>query len=689
MITISKFIYKNIEPKIKIHPPINMEAMKKLRKMESFNFTRTHICYYVDYSKQSYHQLQSIFSDINIIGPQNIKSVEAVLQKENIQKQLTDTKKSERPITTNLKSTDSKTTYNTNYKVHFTIDKERNCFYAKHTYNKSVFDKIFKLEGCYWEKENKQWIIRGTNELYTKVKNIFIENNFIITKEYKKNLLELETEPKIRTFIEALKMKNYSINTIDCYLPHFKEFVNNFKNQDIDNIHISQIKSYVADTIIFKQLSEVQQKHLISAVKFYYEKLLGRSKIYFTLRKKYEFENDDYILSLAELSNSLETIKENKQKLIILLHYGYGISINELIILTLQDIKKLIADEFEIKSEKYLHLKNTLINHYQENKPEIYVFEKNNLQTLTTTDVEKLLFETIEEYHLSEIIEIQYKNLLEKSELSYITKKNYLSDFMMFLKFFNYKHPNNITDIEIRKYLFHCKENLKLSTSYINNLITTIKFYYLNTQKRKIETQYLLRPKREKQLPTILSPNEIMRMINVTNNIKHKNIIALLYASGLRRSELLNMQTKDIDFERDVITIKSGKGNKDRQTLLSENFKTILSEYLRIYNPKLFLFEGATGNRYGERSLEEIVKKSAKVSGITKRVTPHTLRHSFATHLLEQAVDIRYIQELLGHSSIKTTERYTHVANSIFKKITSPLDKLDLSKKKGDKNKSP
>jgi site-specific recombinase XerD len=155
-----------------------------------------------------------------------------------------------------------------------------------------------------------------------------------------------------------------------------------------------------------------------------------------------------------------------------------------------------------------------------------------------------------------------------------------------------------------------------------------------------------------------------------------ENMIALRCASGYRCSELLNMRLKDIDFERNAPIVRQGNGKKDRQTLLSDTFKLLPEKYLKLYQPKEYLFEGATGGKYSEASLEKVVRQSSKRANILKHVTPHSLRHSFATHLLENAVDIRYIQELLG----KTTEWYTHLAITKQNKIVSPLDRLNLKK---------
>ena len=182
------------------------------------------------------------------------------------------------------------------------------------------------------------------------------------------------------------------------------------------------------------------------------------------------------------------------------------------------------------------------------------------------------------------------------------------------------------------------------------------------------------RPLVEEKLPMVLSKEEVRKIISVINCLKHKCIVSLLYSAGLRRSELINLKIADIDGQRRLIHVRQGKGKKDRYTLLSKAVLKDLRQYYIQEQPKEYLFEGLAGAKYSETSIVMIIKKATKRAGIHKRVTPHTFRHSFATHLLEDGVDLRYIQELLGHSSSQTTERYTRVASKVFNKIKNPLD---------------
>jgi len=180
-------------------------------------------------------------------------------------------------------------------------------------------------------------------------------------------------------------------------------------------------------------------------------------------------------------------------------------------------------------------------------------------------------------------------------------------------------------------------------------------------------------PKREKKLPKVLSKEDILTMINKTKNIKHRLLIKLLYSSGLRVSEAIKIKKQDFDFKRNLIRIEQGKGKKDRYTLLAKNLRNDLLRFFCKHNIKDYLFCGRK-DHLTIKSAQKIVDNAAKKARINRKVTPHMLRHSFATHLLENGVDIRYIQHLLGHSNLQTTQIYTKVSNLDILKIKSPLD---------------
>lgn len=248
----------------------------------------------------------------------------------------------------------------------------------------------------------------------------------------------------------------------------------------------------------------------------------------------------------------------------------------------------------------------------------------------------------------------------------------------MFETFLNYYHdfdPIKLNENDIRNYLGYLVRG-KRSNSYINQSINAIKFYYEVVKGMPNRFYDIERPIKEEKLPIVLSKKEVSSMLSHLPNIKHKCIVSLLYSAGLRLGELLSLKVVDIDSERMLIRVAGAKGNKDRYTILSQYLLNNLRSYYRMYKPKDLLFEGLNGYKYSDTSVRRIVKRAARRSGIKKNVSPHTLRHSFATHLLEDGTDLRYIQTLLGHNSSRTTEIYTHVATNIVKGIKSPLDTL-------------
>lgn len=267
-----------------------------------------------------------------------------------------------------------------------------------------------------------------------------------------------------------------------------------------------------------------------------------------------------------------------------------------------------------------------------------------------------------------------YKELLVQKRYSDNTQKIYCNYFKDFSLNFKNELLEKLTISQINAYILNLIQSKNISISQQNQRINAIKFYYEKVLGREKQYYELHRPNKEHKLPKVLSKNEVKNILNSCNNIKHKCILMLIYSAGLRRSELLNLTIPDIDSERMVININGAKGMKDRISLLSDNLLKLLREYYKEYKPKKYLFEGANKGKYSPTSVANILKKAALKAGIHKNVTPHMLRHSFATHLLEQGTDLRYIQELLGHNSSKTTEIYTHVSKRAIDKIKNPVD---------------
>ena len=270
--------------------------------------------------------------------------------------------------------------------------------------------------------------------------------------------------------------------------------------------------------------------------------------------------------------------------------------------------------------------------------------------------------------------------ILKLRELRYAesTLKTYIAHFEEFINYYGQIEIEKIDESRITEFLRYLVMERKVSSSYQNLAINAVKFYYEKVLRGERKLYLIDRPRKEKTLPNVLNEKEVSDLLKAVENIKHKSILMLAYSAGLRLSELVNVKIKDIDSKRMQIRIEQGKGKKDRYSLLSVRFLEVLRKYYLEYKPKDWLFEGANGGQYSTRSVQLIMQVAAKKAGIKKKISMHTLRHSFATHLLENGTDLRYIQSLLGHESSKTTEIYTHVTTKGFDQIKSPLDKLDL-----------
>lgn len=237
---------------------------------------------------------------------------------------------------------------------------------------------------------------------------------------------------------------------------------------------------------------------------------------------------------------------------------------------------------------------------------------------------------------------------------------------------------NNFPESVINDYHYEMQQNNSLSISAINQSVSAIKLYYNDVLKRDIKTDQLIRPHTGKTNPEVYSTSEMQKIIKTPEYIKHKAILMVLYSSGVRVGELVNLKPADILSDRKLIFVRGGKGKKDRHTILSNKTLDVLREYHKECKPKEYLFEGQFGGKYSTSSVRNMIEQKTAKAGVTKRGSAHTFRHTFATHLLEAGVDLRIIQSLLGHTSSKTTEIYTHISNQHLGKIKNPIDSLDI-----------
>jgi site-specific recombinase XerD len=275
------------------------------------------------------------------------------------------------------------------------------------------------------------------------------------------------------------------------------------------------------------------------------------------------------------------------------------------------------------------------------------------------------------------------KNLRDEM-LHYMQLKNYskrtidtyLSCILSLSKYYK-RTPETISSAEVKEYLYNLIQSKKASVSIINQIISAYKVLMTGVLEREWIPIKLPRPRREKKLPVVFSKDEVLRIIEQTRNLKHRSIIALAYSSGLRLDEVRQLKPTDIDSSRMQIRVSNGKGNKSRYTLLSKQILELLREYWQYYRPKSYLFEGRQkGEPISQRTIQELFHQRMTAAGIRKPASFHTLRHSFATHLLEKGVNLRIIQTLLGHTSIKTTTIYTHLLNFDPATVSSPFDNL-------------
>ena len=274
---------------------------------------------------------------------------------------------------------------------------------------------------------------------------------------------------------------------------------------------------------------------------------------------------------------------------------------------------------------------------------------------------------------------------LRKKYISYMRYRNYSARTIehycsRLIELSKYYHQSleTLTRDQFMSYLYYLVEEKQVSTVYLNQLISAYKILVVEVLRREWEEFTVRRPKQEKNLPVVLSQEEVKRILDSISNLKHRTFISLIYSCGLRVSELQNLKVTDIDSTRMQIHIRSGKGGKDRYVMLSEKILHMLREYWKRYRPKEHLFEGATrGKAIAVRTIQHTFSVAVIKSGINKHPCVHTLRHSFATHLLENGVNLLAIQKLMGHSSVKTTTIYTHLQSSPAS-VKSPFDDLEV-----------
>lgn len=316
----------------------------------------------------------------------------------------------------------------------------------------------------------------------------------------------------------------------------------------------------------------------------------------------------------------------------------------------------------------------SLLKQYLERKKETSII-KENVRVKNKSSHINVMAYGISDKNLKEL-EI-FTNTLQLKAYSSSTIKTYKNEFYALLQLIKNKPVSSLTTEEIKRYLLYCINTLQLSENTIHSRLNALKFYFEQVLKKDKIFVEIPRPKKRMILPKVISEEKIIKGLLKIENVKHKALLMLAYSAGLRVSEIVALKITDIDSDRMQITINNAKGKKDRVVTLSKSILEILRTYFIAYKPNQWLFEGQYSNEhYSIRSAQIIFKDAYKNLQLPPQCSFHSLRHSYATHLLENGTDIRYIQQLLGHNDIKTTLRYTHVSNKVIGKIESPLDKI-------------
>lgn len=571
--------------------------------------------------------------------------------------------------------------------VKIKLDKANRRFYVEHGYSPELFKAIESQKKGIWLKKQHNWVFRGTNDLFIKITGLISQKGFewvtisVNPPEESRPRPDLPASPMlpdhlipiINTYTITLRIKRLSPNTQAIYTHWFKIFLNDHNESDIDNLSYYQLFSYIKQKST--ELNETSLRHIIAAIKFYYERTLGREKMFFKLSDKYQVNKSTLYLPFDEISEIEKGIDSPGDRLLLFLVYHANVPLKEICSLP-KDAETLFSETLKMPGNNqaainyFVDLVAECKLRYNQNK---YLVENHGKQHTIAT-LKGKLYKILSYYRLQIIYKKQYEQILRQTQFSLITQKMYLGAFMKFLAYFNYKHPAFIANEDIRDYLVLHREK---SASHQDCLVSSFKFFFEKIHNHTLSDKYVMRPRRGFHLPDYFNQEEIAAMLNTTENIKHKLIIALAYSAGLRRAEIQNLRLVDIDLKHNRIFVKNSKGNRDRYTLFSKHLHELYKQYLEKEHPRFYVFESwSPGTKYSTTSMAQILKKMAKAAGIQRNVHMHMLRHSFATHLLEDGKDIRYVQELLGHRSIKTTERYTHIINNALETVVSPFDRM-------------
>ena len=552
-------------------------------------------------------------------------------------------------------------------------------------YNTEIISTLKTSTLARWSQSHRAWFIPYTFEALDQLRKVIPEVEIKVVKNNLQKDITSLNNANITTHTNEKQSANMDKNSEEIKEINSDHISHNdiFKTSKTNNVHLSVFGRQIAVKLP-KNEADIQ---FIRSIKFSH----WDSKQFCwvvpnysnNLNRLHEFFNNRigkiYIDRQIKINSSTDIHKKIEKNEILIIKTNTGrlklyFNINKDLTKAVKSFPYFMWNDEEKcwsipYTEKYLEEIKT----YADNLGFKYIYQEEEPQVVQKR--EKLYTFNIPNYR-----RCPEDYILKLKEMRY--SKNTIRVYSaMFEEFINYYNKLEIDDIEepmITEYLRYLVIDRKVSISFQNQAINAVKFYYETIRGGERKVYLVDRPRKEQTLPVVLSEEEICRIIRVTQNIKHKAILMTIYSAGLRVSEVIALKVKDVDSKRMQIRVEQAKGKKDRYTVLSTVTLEVLRAYFKEHKPKKWLFEGPTGEQYSDSSIQAVLHIAVHKANINKRVTVHTLRHSFATHLLENGTDLRYIQTLLGHSSSKTTEIYTHVTTKAFENIRSPLDKLKI-----------
>jgi len=531
-------------------------------------------------------------------------------------------------------------------------------------FNQQIASLLRQIPDAKWSASKKAWHIPYTKSAFSDLKKLFPEVEY---PETKKEIVKVEENP-----IEIVQVPTKEINNNDSLTQLWnrneiaidvigRKILLKMPKKDTDVHFVQSLKFSRWNNAQFCWIIPNYSANL-ELLKDYFKDRIGR----ITVHEQYEIETKPGITHSVQ-KNELLIIQMINSRLKLIFGFNKDLT---------KAIKQMPYVSWDAKNKWWtIPYTELLLNQIKDIGSSLQMIvtvkveeqDKSKTPRITAFDIPN--FRSCPEEMSLKLVELRY---------SEHTQRTYLAAFEEFINYYHQYDISKIDDMKVVAFIRYLVTERKVSTAYQNQSINAIKFYYEKVLYSPRKVYYIDRPKVEKTLPTVLSTSEVASLMKQVVNIKHKTILMLTYSSGLRISELLNLKLTDIDSQRKQIKIEQGKGKKDRFTILSEKVLPLLRDYYTQYKPAYYLFESPDGKQYSTTSIHIILSDAVKKAGIKKRVTMHTLRHSFATHLLEQGTDLRYIQSLLGHESTKTTQIYTHITTKGFDQIKSPLDSLDI-----------